>query len=397
MCGLAGMIGLGVQNVDLSAMRTLLFASATRGVDATGFLQGAIRHKGPVYEIDKSNMNVISHLSYNDIKGNNPAKIMETVGDTFYLAHLRAGTRGDMSPEAAHPYEFDNLVGMHNGTLQSPEFQHETLTDSYLLFEKMDVEGIEETLKALPKDNNAYALVMLDRKTNEIVITRNEKRTLYYCYNKARSVLYYASEVCFLRFMADRHGLNITEIFQFRAGHMYRLKPFDVNSGRAPDWKVTDLFPEGQSVPSPKYDTTTPKSNEGTKRSGDGNVLNFPSGKTSNERLSGIREQLTTSYGAPWDGEDLDAFDIFENDWQITTTGPKSSVIEKNDIDLSKLVKKDTKSIIQICLFPNELEEVKCIYCDNKMSLYEQYQGVKIDRRSASCRDCEGLAASVKH
>src|SRR5690606_21890089 len=66
-----------------------------------------------------------------------------------FIGHCRAATKGSVSVANAHPFAFENVVGVHNGTLKS-SFKNSTLYDT-------DSEAIYKGLNDIePSDLSEY-------------------------------------------------------------------------------------------------------------------------------------------------------------------------------------------------------------------------------------------------
>lgn len=118
-----------------------------------------------------------------------PAKVL--------IGHCRSKTSGAVSRSNAHPFNFDNVIGVHNGTLDyswrreidAKEFD----VDSEWLFARIDSEGIEETIPAIDR-RGAWALCYWNKDSSTLNFIRNSERTLHFCWNKAKDCMFWASE-----------------------------------------------------------------------------------------------------------------------------------------------------------------------------------------------------------
>lgn len=124
------------------------------------------------------------------------------------LGHCRASTRGASTRSNAHPFDFETIVGTHNGTLGYQS--HKELkgylrydTDSEAIFNEIDLEGVSALMPKLkgypdPKSNvtceDAYALVWYDSKDNTINFLRNKERPLWFTFDKDHKQLFWSSE-----------------------------------------------------------------------------------------------------------------------------------------------------------------------------------------------------------
>lgn len=234
MCGLVGICGPGIQHIDLSILDDLSHIIALRGTDGAGIVQGKV----PYYSNSK-NKEVIDNLilekdrwdiSYFKQKhqwtkeGNK--NLFNGIHNNFFAVHVRAATIGEINKQNSHPFDVGDYIGMHNGTLKDMEYFRKGVTDSEMMFKDVNERGLKAVLQSLHKDS-AYAIVLLDKTTGEISFTRNDKRTLYFCFHATRSVLYWASEDWMLRGVLGRRSEKIKDdqIWYFSPGVIYTIDP----------------------------------------------------------------------------------------------------------------------------------------------------------------------------
>jgi hypothetical protein len=185
MCGLAGVAGNTSIKVR-DAFNDLLLITQLRGQDATGVF--TVGHRGVSHVKDTGPpTNLFDRKSYDAVMNGVP-KIM--------AGHCRAKTIGENNRENAHPYEFDNVVGMHNGTLRSyyqMEGHDYKRTDSHCLYYNIDRYGVEETIPKLDPDG-AWALVWWDKDAQRLNFIRNDKRPLWFAWTKNKDAMFWCSE-----------------------------------------------------------------------------------------------------------------------------------------------------------------------------------------------------------
>lgn len=196
MCGLVGIAG-DLAYKDELLMKRLLILDYFRGTDSTGM--AAIRQ-------DKSTVlakAAVNPITFFDMKSFE--KALDGWKSTAFIGHNRAATLGAVNDLNAHPYQFGNITGAHNGTLDKPSWQRlefeagtVTNTDSAAVFACINEIGIDDTIKLMEKGRTfatgAWALVWYDKNTNTINFIRNEHRPLWYAFNKSRTRLLWASE-----------------------------------------------------------------------------------------------------------------------------------------------------------------------------------------------------------
>lgn len=244
MCGLFGQVGPGIQVADLIFLKSLAWVSALRGTDGTGILQaGAYRthyknlKKFNNYFLEKGQHDISYFTWYHEHHKEGNRKVFGDISDNLYAGHVRAATLGNVSDNNAHPFELENLIGMHNGTLVDSKYMDRSWekTDSELMFEDMNIRGIVPVLRDLD-DKSAYSVVIWDKSDLTINFATNGKRPLKFAINKRRNVLYWASETWMLTGCAARHGIELAGVWEFETDHLYSLRPVDVRSEQFPLW-----------------------------------------------------------------------------------------------------------------------------------------------------------------
>lgn len=219
MCGLFGMyspFGLDMDNIrDLQYLGTVI---ANRGLQGCGFIRG------------------LDDLSLNYMKTELPVPAAmwdDTVEDFLYgtdrntykaadgksyykerinliMGHNRHATIGGVKEDNNHPFDFENVIGMHNGTIEgfldnSDKFN----TDSMKLYSMLDKakssKDIQETLRDIVgySTSTAYALSWVDKKNDKLMFLRNSQRPLHFAYYEAGKVLVWASTKEHIKFVID--------------------------------------------------------------------------------------------------------------------------------------------------------------------------------------------------
>lgn len=201
MCGLVGAAG-NLYAQDVTAFNELLYCDFLRGRHATGV--ASVR--GDAVALIKrawEPLSLMSHKGYDTV--------VSVTADVL-IGHNRHGTMGDNNNHNnAHPFNFKNVVGAHNGTLERSCLRslHEWYkydTDSEALYSEISENGVET---ALNKVGGAWALSFFDRKNKTINLIRNKERPLFFAYKKDRSVLYWASENELLSWVLGRNKIEL--------------------------------------------------------------------------------------------------------------------------------------------------------------------------------------------
>lgn len=157
-------------------------------------------------------------------------------GKKFILGHNRFATQGKINVKNAHPYNFENIVGCHNGTI--PDYRLRELkkgpedygTDSECVLANINEYSLEETFRTL---SGAWAFVWFDRRYNTLNFLRDPNRYLCYCYSEDRETIFWASEKGFLDAALTRNKIPYTTVYEVSADAHTRWeipdvgKPFD--------------------------------------------------------------------------------------------------------------------------------------------------------------------------
>jgi predicted glutamine amidotransferase len=203
MCGLVGMAGTLGQK-DIEAFNDLLIIDYIRGKDSTGV--GAV-NRNRTWDLVKGATDPIY------LQGTKAYDKAVNQGKCALIGHNRKATMGAVNRFNSHPFEFENILGAHNGVLgwetknrylNTTEFD----TDSEALFYNMDKQGFAETMK---KTGGAFALSFYDKESHQICLTRNAERPLYYGWSESRKTIYWASEYMMLRLVLGRLGIKLEE------------------------------------------------------------------------------------------------------------------------------------------------------------------------------------------
>lgn len=190
---------------DEKVLQTLLTLDALRGIDSTGI--AVIPRVGEV-KIAKqvgNPYNLFDHKTYD--------KALLGVHRAI-IGHNRWATQGGVNRANAHPFDFDTVVGCHNGTLKNKHVlldHKDFVVDSENIYHHIDKRGVKNTIPLL---EGAWALVWWDKIEESINFIRNKERPLYLVFNKLRTVVYWASEKWMLNVALSREGVEIEEPFE---------------------------------------------------------------------------------------------------------------------------------------------------------------------------------------
>lgn len=216
MCGLVG--GVGELNIakHRDAVNTMLIFDVVRGHHSTGV--AFVKRDGEAVVVKKlgNPFELLDSREYD--------KEFSKYDNWAMIGHNRWATKGKINRVNAHPFQFDNVVGAHNGTLRSvtnlrdwKDFE----VDSENVMWNVECEGIHKTL---PKLQGAYALTIYDGGEESLYLARNKERPLYFCYTKDAKTLFWASEEWMLTVALKRAKVEHNQIFELREGNLMRIE-----------------------------------------------------------------------------------------------------------------------------------------------------------------------------
>jgi hypothetical protein len=222
MCGLVGIAGK-LTALDEAIFKRLLVFDTIRGLDATGV--ATVRHATKAIEVVK----IASHPF--DLFG---MKRFDTAvtgyTSSVFLGHNRSATTGAKNAYNAHPFQFGDIVGAHNGTLDRTSWTRledavgeQFDVDSAAVFCALSKLGLKDTIELMEhgKHSNAgaWALSWYDKSNDTLNFIRNEHRPLWYAYSEDFDKLYWASEWPMLQ-AATRTGAQ-AKLYHNKDGHCF--------------------------------------------------------------------------------------------------------------------------------------------------------------------------------
>jgi hypothetical protein len=230
MCGIIGFLGIPNNTYEVLKVKYLLHMNEWRGKDATGIWN--IKDK-----LQKNLDKVEDFILNNNIKWTE---------DNILLGHCRSASSGTAkSIDGAHPHEYSNLVGVHNGTLRycydltskynndkfgkcNNKINYNDFTDSQLLYKIINdtrstkvLSHIEGSAALLFHDKNKPNVLYAFRKEN----SGTDERPLYYGFSSVpeHSGIYFSSILKSLKIIGcedvkeiQAEGVSIFENGQFK-------------------------------------------------------------------------------------------------------------------------------------------------------------------------------------
>lgn len=220
MCGLVMIAGDITYKLD-KVFKTLLILDSLRGTDSTGI--AAVMRNG--------NADIAKQVG-------NPFELMDMPKfdrlicrfNKVLLGHNRYATSGSVDRKNAHPFEFDGLIGAHNGTLtnkyrldDSADFK----VDSENLYHHINKNGLEHAINII---KGAWSLIWWDKDKCTINLLRNKERPMFIAYTKDGSAIIAASEAWMIEVACSREGVAITDVYSTKVDTHYSF-PID-NQGK---------------------------------------------------------------------------------------------------------------------------------------------------------------------
>ena len=215
MCGIVGIINTTQKYApNVSTLIPDLIAMGTiRGEDSTGLM--------------KVVGNKLSWIKSTDpgwifIKGKKVNEFLTGIGAaTFIVGHNRWATRGTISNDNAHPFEYEHICLVHNGTVTkndrlAKDHKHGDV-DSALIAKSLATQGVQLTTNSLW---GAYSLVWFDSKENTLNFLRNKDRPMWFLHTE-QGVIIFCSEPHMGQWAATRRGFTVTKAESSKEDTLY--------------------------------------------------------------------------------------------------------------------------------------------------------------------------------
>jgi len=212
------MVGRGVDQNDIKAIRDLQIISALRGVDSTGYAVG-LSTSEKYHDLIKYSGDPIS---FNWTTSNQEDYVIDSIHNDYWIGHTRSGTRGTRSSNGAQPFRIKHITGVHNGTIEGDIRGY--YSDSELLLSSIAMNGPKPTLSALTEKDSA-ALIWFDREKKRLFFYRNQLRPLTFAVHKKKDVIYWASEQLALDLALTRNHIRDVDYWYFTPYVLYSCDP----------------------------------------------------------------------------------------------------------------------------------------------------------------------------
>lgn len=268
MCGLFGAVSSDLTFNDFKLFQILGALSVLRGTDSAGVAVVTKSKKGEFKPWICKDAVPSAALVYD--KGFLKAVNDDKKGTLCTLmGHARYATVGNINKVTAHPFQVENVIAAHNGTIDKfvdkkpgktwkwDGIAHEWAlgdgmvpsdpdrTDSLVLTEKIAKNGLEETVREINDVDGAAAITWLDMEKGTFNIWRNDKRPLYLARSVSGNTVFWCSEEELFILAKSRQTQTATNPFMVSVNSHYEFN-FGEPGG---DFTVTKVAPPEKVYP----------------------------------------------------------------------------------------------------------------------------------------------------
>ena len=214
MCGLVGIAG-DIRDSHKKMFRDMLVFDQVRGFDSTGICFVRLAHPAvssqtalPGVEILKD-LGAAQNLWEYDTDNKFGRRGVLNAAVKVLIGHNRAATIGKVTVDNAHPFNFGDVYGAHNGSLtvwKDLEGYTELDVDSKGIFNTIDLKGIDHTWKSFC---GAAALTYWDDDDMTLNLVRNDERPLVTAWSDDGKTMFWASEAWMILAAASRNNIKL--------------------------------------------------------------------------------------------------------------------------------------------------------------------------------------------
>jgi len=158
LCGIYGAINAGQKSLDMGIIRGLTLANRERGKESLGFFNS----NGEMLKRGKDPIDVLTEEDCTKFLDET-----EQRRDWFVVGHTRYSTRGRVCDENSHPFEYNQVIGAHNGCIDAPASYS---VDSEYAIDLLS-QNNSDYQKALENESGYWTLAWFDKERQELFLS----------------------------------------------------------------------------------------------------------------------------------------------------------------------------------------------------------------------------------
>ena len=205
MCGVVGLAG-NIGFKEEKVFRTLLMLDVLRGKHSTGVasMQNSVA-QGNTFHVVKDSVNAIEFVE------SKPFTDLMAKKHLILMGHNRHATQGAIVKDNAHPFEFPNVIGAHNGSLaygwKSSFYDSlQRVVDSEAVYSEMNHSDAATTWSKL---NGPATLTWIDKRDGSMHFLRNKDRPLFWTTLNEGKTIVWASEPWMIHVACGREDVKL--------------------------------------------------------------------------------------------------------------------------------------------------------------------------------------------
>lgn len=182
-----------------------MILDSLRGVDSTGIAAIGRHVPNQVVKAIGNPFELIDNINY--------SKAINRL-NRCVIGHNRYATQGELSKQNAHPFEFETVIGVHNGTLNNKwalRGGNDFKVDSQALYNHIDKEGLRSAINVA---TGAWSLVWWDKVSETLNFLRNKERPMFVAHALKTDTIFFASEKWMLLVACSREEVEIGEPYE---------------------------------------------------------------------------------------------------------------------------------------------------------------------------------------